>query len=300
MVNRFVLAIAITLTLIGSGCSDIETPDSPPRYTPATSDYGEVIAAWVYPDDGKLSPPPRTKLVAAELRLPPPEGGKFDLDDIDIFDADTGENFGSDPYIQRLTLNGEFVDSDDPEVEAQREYRGIFVWAVPEEVKRVNFGYWGEMLYVEPVPLGSRELNLPHMTVSAISIERAGDASRGYDRYRAVLHAQQSFRNFEPRWYTLVGTRAPKEKDICDSDAWIEVDAARLPVRHEMRERPYVVNDRWFLVEYWCPNGTTPDRLNLFGSHSPLPPVTAPPTPREAYEALEKAPREKHALHRLK
>lgn len=281
-------------------CSRSVTPDVTNEYRPAREDYGEVRSVWIYAAGTQLKAASGTHLVAADLHFPAATEGKFDLDDIDLFDAQDGTNFGSDPYIQRLTPEGEMVDDDDPVVADDLDYRGIFVWQIPRAVKRVNFGYWGEMLYKEPVTVGVDARVLPELQVDAVGAERGGAATDAYESHLVMLHARNAFRTFTPRNYTLHASAASEEQSLCDINAWIEVDRDGGVVTATLQNRAYLLRDRWFLVEYWCAKGIRPDTLNIFGEQTPLPGDNSLRASIDARRALKEATPEKHALHRLK
>jgi hypothetical protein len=275
--------------------------DPPPKYTPATRDYGTVHAAWEYQGPWPVAVPRDLKLVAADIALPaPPEGERFDLDDIDIFDADSGENFGSDPSIQRLTADGRFVADDDPDVKDRRDYRGLFVWTVKRGVKRVSFGYWGGMLFVRPVPLAPSGRLLPPAPALEVAGVGALGPAEGYERHGALLHARNWSRARAPGHYGLVVRRQGVEDEICDWDAWLEVDAAGRPFERPAAGRPYYEKDRWFLVDFWCPAGARPVALNRFGDRTPLPKAALPPLSPETLKRLPGSNRNDLASHRPK
>ena len=271
--------------------------DQGPKYRPARSDYGKVHSAWEYTGPWHLPIPPDLKLVAADIELPDPPGGSFDPDDIDIFDADSGESFGSDPWIQRLTPEGEFVADDDPAVKERRDYRGVFIWAVSRNVRRVNFGYWGEMLFVHPVALSPTGKVVPKPALEVVSIGPFG-AVESYERHLALLHARDWSRTMTPANYTLFAPRGASDGDICGCDAWLEVDGAGRPVDGPASARPYYQKERWFLADFWCPSGRSPEALNLFGTHTPLPKAAPPAVPAATLERLAAADRNRYARHR--
>ena len=170
--NPLLIFVLSSLVIVGCAPTKPDERDSHyGGYELATEDYGVVFRAYEYNGWSYLEPIDGAKLVAADIEFPPTDV-KFDLDDIDIFDADSGQNFGSDPHIQRLNSDGALVDLDDPEVMDQREFRGIFVWAVPQETKRINFGYWGGMLLREPIELDTTGPVLlePSVRVKSISL----------------------------------------------------------------------------------------------------------------------------------
>jgi len=64
-------------------------------------------------------------------------------------------------------------------------------------------------------------------------------------------------------------------------------------------KRPYYEKERWFLVDFWCPKGSSPEGLNLFGEdNAPLPKPTAPITDPETLKRLAAAEQNLAARHR--
>lgn len=299
------LALAAALSSCG-GSQRSEPPEQPPpdqsKYQPATRDHGTVHAAWDYQGPWPVAVPQDQKLVAADIAFPAPaEGERFDLDDIDIFDADSGENFGSDPWIQRMTGDGRFVADDDPDVKERRDYRGLFVWAVKRDVKRVSFGYWGGMLFLRPVTLEAQGRLLPPLpALEVVAVGLLGPAAPGYERHAALMHARNWTRTETPEHYGLVVPRRSGEDDLCDDDAWLEVDAKGRPFEPPLAGRPHYETDRFFLVDFWCPVNAKPTALNRFGEHTPLPKAALPALSPEALERLPTSNRDELASHRRK
>lgn len=259
------------------------------EYTPAKADYGKVNSVWEYTGGGGLKAEPGSTLIAADIEFPAPApGDRFDLDDIDIFDADTGRNFGSGPDIQHLTPAGEFVFEDDPEVKDRRDYRGIFVWQVPAGVKRVNFGYWGDMLFVRPFVVQKSGRTIPESSVSMSALE-GGPLAPQSKIYRGILRAINWYRARQPLGYTLSSTAAAEKQATCECEHWIEVDSVFHPIATPVLQRPYVLKDRYFLMEFRCPGGIQPDQLNLYGNRFPLPPLSPLKLPAATIDALQRA-----------
>lgn len=287
--------------IIQTVCNSSSLAGEPsPEYKPATQDYGTVHAVWKYGGGSQLKAPPGAILVAADISFPTPTGDKFDLDDIDIFDADTGENYGSGPDIQRLTPNGDFVAEDDPEIKDRTDYRGIFVWQVPASVKRVNFGYWGDMLFVKPFSLAKTGRRIPESSIEAEAAEYSGPVNPKYDRYLVLLHARNWFRTRVPSSYHLYATSASEDRRVCDWEAWIEIDSDNVPINTPILKRAYVSTNRTFLVEYWCPSHVRPDKLDLFGTRFELPAISKLDLPVDTIKKISDGHKNPHALHRLK
>ena len=84
----------------------------------------------------------QSRMVAVEVEFRG-VGPGLDLDDVDFIDADTEENFGSDPLIQGLAPNGELMDLTDPDRPAGT-FRVLLAHPMPRSARRVQLGYWGE------------------------------------------------------------------------------------------------------------------------------------------------------------
>lgn len=70
-------------------------------------------------------------------------GEHFDFDDIDLIDADTGENLGSDPGLWLLKPDGT-ADTGSTEWPAAPGPITVFLLYERERIpKRVKLGYWG-------------------------------------------------------------------------------------------------------------------------------------------------------------
>mgnify|MGYP003579613009 CR=1 FL=1 len=300
--NRCVILLIGVAVWCGPACTRRSKPDTPTQnpgaaYKPAQADYGKLRAAWNHPSIPDAVPSAGHKLVAADIELPPPEG-KFDLDDIDIFDADSGENFGSDPLIYGLSDDGRWIDTDDPDYKDRLEYRAVFIWGVPNHVTRVNFGYWGDMLFVKPVVLQASGPVAPSSHVKVISWRRM-HPSGGYNPYVVLLRTHNWFRRMAPNSYTLLASGAPEDRDLCDCDRWVELDARGAPRTDSVTSRAYLEAERRFVVEFWCPQGSIPDQLNLYGSQTPLGKTDNLVMSKEIETALGNAVPEINALHRL-
>jgi len=74
------------------------------------------------------------------------------------------------------------VGDADPVIQDRPEFRAIFVWAVPFQVQRINFGYWGNMLFVQPVVLAESGPTLPEDRIEASAVHRLSPAE-GFDRF---------------------------------------------------------------------------------------------------------------------
>lgn len=221
--------------------------------------------AWEYAPPPELDPALNARLVAIELELDIPGTG-FDLDDIDIIDAATGENYGSDPLLQCLTPSGEAVDFDDPAVGADDHHvRLLAVWGVPRAVQRVKLGYWQRSISGE-IAIGATrpELRVIDETEAAIGYG-IGPVTATGARSHYLLVEQFGSRVAPPPSYQLVN-----RGELLDMGRALEVDATMTPVTTPIEARPYYGRRTW-LLEYPAPADIEVSALNQFGEHSELP-----------------------------
>jgi len=87
----------------------------------------------------------------------------LDLDDVDIIDGQSNDNYGSDPHIANLTLDGKLAgDVDDSSwPDDLGPLRVLLIYAFPKESKTIKLGYWGQELTAEPVPISGDGPSLP-------------------------------------------------------------------------------------------------------------------------------------------
>ncbi len=109
--------------------------------------------SWIEPVEG-------AKLVAIDLGLADYSVG-IDLDDVDIIDGQTDENFGSDPDIVFLTDDGEPFSDNQPSQSFGEPIRVLLIYAVRESTDSIKLGYWGEEIVSKPVLLEEDGLALP-------------------------------------------------------------------------------------------------------------------------------------------
>ena len=115
-----------------------------------------VIAhrAYQYRGYSSLNPIPTAKLIAVDVEFRNYKPS-LDLDDIDIVDAKSNNNHGSDPQVVRLTSNGDLAPN--PEESAWPEnfapLRVLLIYAVPQECSAINLAYWGKVLLATPQPI---------------------------------------------------------------------------------------------------------------------------------------------------
>jgi hypothetical protein len=86
----------------------------------------------------------------------------FDLDDIDLIDGVTGDNYGSDPQVALLTPDGQRAKDEAKEwPPAPKPLRLLLIYAAPRSLESVRLGYWGQVLTADPFPIGGRGPSLP-------------------------------------------------------------------------------------------------------------------------------------------
>jgi hypothetical protein len=80
----------------------------------------------------------------------------FDLDDVDLIDADTGENLGSDPGIWLLHDQDGAADSGPKEWPAAPGPATVFLLYERERLpQRVKLGYWEAEIVKQPVAVAA-------------------------------------------------------------------------------------------------------------------------------------------------
>ena len=109
--------------------------------------------SWIEPVEG-------AKLVAIDVGLADYSVG-IDLDDVEIIDGETDENFGSDPDIVFLTDDGEPFSDNQPAQSFGEPIRVLLIYAVRESTGSIKLGYWGKEIMSEPVLLEEDGLTLP-------------------------------------------------------------------------------------------------------------------------------------------
>jgi len=111
-----------------------------------------VHRAFEYRDKSRIQPNDDAKLVAVDVEFRKYDKG-FDLDDVDILDGDTNENFGSDPEIKFLnsdgTLSADEPDFDDP----TQPIRLLLIYAMPKQAKSIKLEYWSDRIVAKAAPI---------------------------------------------------------------------------------------------------------------------------------------------------
>ncbi len=119
-----------------------------------------VYRAYNYRGFSWIEPVKGAKLVAIDVGLAGYSEG-IDLDDIDIIDGETDENYGSDPDIVFLTDEGEPFPDNQPSQSFGEPIRVLLIYAVRESTESIKLGYWGSEIVSEPVVLEEDGLALP-------------------------------------------------------------------------------------------------------------------------------------------
>lgn len=87
----------------------------------------------------------------------------LDLNDVDIIDGESNENFGSNPFIARLTLQGEI--SSKPEDSSWPEnlepMRVLLIYAFPAKANTIKLSYLGKELTAKPITIAGEGPALP-------------------------------------------------------------------------------------------------------------------------------------------
>lgn len=109
-----------------------------------------------------IEPIETAKLIAVDVEFRNYNQG-LDLDDVDVIDGQSDENYGSDPHIANLTLDGELAaDTDDSSwPDDLGPLRVLLIYALPKKSKTVKLGYWGQELTSKPVPIAGGGPTLP-------------------------------------------------------------------------------------------------------------------------------------------
>jgi hypothetical protein len=109
-----------------------------------------------------IEPIETAKLIAVDVEFRNYNQG-LDLDDVDVIDGRSDENYGSDPHIANLTLDGELAaDTDDSSwPDDLGPLRVLLIYALPKNSKTVKLGYWGQELTSKPVPIAGGGPTLP-------------------------------------------------------------------------------------------------------------------------------------------
>jgi hypothetical protein len=92
---------------------------------------------------------PEGKVVAVDVEFAG-YSPAFDLDDIDLIDGDTGENYGSNPEVALLRPDGTLpVDEKKEWPAAPNPLRLLLIYSAPRTMKAVKLSYWDQALTPE-------------------------------------------------------------------------------------------------------------------------------------------------------
>ena len=111
-----------------------------------------IHGAYNYKGYSYLEPIEGAKLISVDVEF---FGYKedFDLDDIDIIEGKTGENYGSYPDISLLTLEGKIETNESNWPNPPGPLRVLLIYAMPDKSTSVKLSYWGKMLVAEVTTL---------------------------------------------------------------------------------------------------------------------------------------------------
>ncbi len=181
-------ALVTILAMIAAGCSehpstnDVRTLNAitsdgkpvPPEIAQALEGVSreqsqglssaKVIVHRAYEYDGYtwLEPTETAKVIAVDVEFRDYNQG-LDLDDVDIIEAQSNENYGSDPQIANLTLDGKLAANADDSSwpEDLGPLRVLLIYAIPKESTAIKLGYWGKELTPRPTPISGNGPSLP-------------------------------------------------------------------------------------------------------------------------------------------
>jgi hypothetical protein len=230
---------------------------------------------------------PAVKWIAvdADFHIP---GQSFDPDDVDIVNADTGENHGSFPDLHRLTAKGEFADWDDPVFSSPHDIRMLLIYAVPKSTKRISLAYWGKSIGNAVALEASGPIPRPE-SIAPLAYAVSGSARLPrFERHLLLLEARNWSRVAEPGHVGLVYRRG-SEEELADADRWLEVDEKLMPLAVAVDARPFYLPSRRFDLEILVPTDGKVMNVSGSGTSSPLPKAKLV-LPRKTESVLEAAP----------
>jgi hypothetical protein len=103
----------------------------------------KVVINRVATYSGKHEEPlePGERLISVDVTFSESKG--LDLDDVEIMDGDSGENFGDFPKIQLLKADGSIEPNESKWANNHKSLRVKLIYAIPEKVKSIKLHYWG-------------------------------------------------------------------------------------------------------------------------------------------------------------
>lgn len=127
----------------------------------ANSASATIHRAYPYEGYSWFEPVAKAKLVAVDVELVG-YTADFDLDDIDLIDGVTGENYGSDPQIALLTPEGRLAKDEAREwPPAPKPLRVLLIYAAPRSLQSVRLGYWDQDLTTRAFRIAGTGPSLP-------------------------------------------------------------------------------------------------------------------------------------------
>ena len=257
----------------------------------------QVQMAYNYPGKTEAEPVDGAKLIGVRVEFRDWKKG-FDLDDVDVIDAADNQNYGSDPLIQFLTEQGDFIDDNDPDFDAEGPLRCLLIYAVPKSCQAIKLGYWGDVIAPTAIPLADTGPVRPESSERVLKIARRDRAGAKFDRYLLEIEATGWPRSSQPDWLNLSSDQGEKILRG-DVEAWIETDPELKVVSSQIVGKPYYLRTRYFLVEMWFPQGKPPEYFGVLRSQRiRLPELKEFTIPPPTLAALDAAPRNPFATHR--
>ncbi len=219
----------------------------------------------------------------------------FDLDDIDLIDADTDDNFGSDPHLEGIVGDGALADIDDPDVwKTPKTVRVLLAYGPPKTTSRIKLSYWGDVITPNAIDLTGTGPQIAKSSIVSSVCWKEGPADDNYDRYLVVLTVQNWYRSKLPEYANLKCNSGING----DLDRFIEIDDDGKPIPRILKGRPYLLTKRRFLLDFWVPKDKIPSSFLYWGESLPLR-FERIVIHEVTMTALQKAPVEKLTEHRL-
>jgi hypothetical protein len=128
------------------------------RQSQALADATTIVhRAFHYRQGGSGKLGEGMKLVAVDVEFRD-HNRDLDLDDVDVIDGATGENYGSGPDIRLLRPDGTLEQNNAMWESDAPALRMLLIYAIPSHTQSIRLGYWGHSLTPEPTPIGEGEL----------------------------------------------------------------------------------------------------------------------------------------------
>ena len=256
-----------------------------------------VSAAYNYPGKTEVEPVDGAKIIGVRVEFRDWKKG-FDLDDVDVIDATDNQNYGSDPLIQFLTEQGDFIDDNDPDFDAEGPLHCLLLFAVPKSCRAIKLGYWGSIVSATATPLADTGPLRPETSERVLTIAKRQGPNTPFDRYLLQIEATGWPRSSQPDWLNLSRDDG-KEIVRGDTEAWVETDPQLSVVSSQIAGKPYYLRTRFFLVEMWFPRGKPPEFFGMLRSQRVrLPELKEFAIPPATLAALDAAARNPYAVHR--